>query len=104
MGSSAEQSNRDQPPNASSDHGLQHGFADRGDLRSSEVSTVARPWGFNRTSQSAHALASVARSSFEVVERGLHLFGSEAMLGNVFDVTSGGIVPQEQPVHRRVRH
>ena len=67
-----------------------------------EVATVARPWDCNRTSQSAHALASVATSSFDVVERGLHLFGSEALLGNVFDVTSGGSIPQEQSVHRKL--
>ena len=72
-----------------------------GDLRSSEVAMVARPWDLHRTSQSAHALASVATSGFEVVERGLHLFGSEAMLGNGFDVTPEGSLPQEQPVLRR---
>ena len=44
----------------------------------------------------------MATSGFDVVERGLHLFGSEAMLGNVFEVTSGGSSPQEQPVHRRL--
>ena len=41
-------------------------------------------------------------SGFDVVERGLHLFGSEALLGNGFDVTSGGSAPQEQPGHRRL--